>query len=117
MTPPLEDWVPLADGDILPVLGGLRVVHTPGHTPGSVCLYASRERLLFVGDALQHRFGQVSFASSLYSDDVTAARASVQRIASLDVESIVFAHYAPLVEGATATLAGLAALTRRSNGR
>ena len=26
---------------------------TPGHTPGSVCLYDPRERLLFVGDALE----------------------------------------------------------------
>ena len=29
----------LQDGDELPVLGGMRIVHTPGHTPGHVSLY------------------------------------------------------------------------------
>ena len=61
--------VPIEDGDVLPVLGGLEVVHTPGHTPGSVCLYGARDRVLFVGDVLQRRRGRVSFASGLYSDD------------------------------------------------
>jgi glyoxylase-like metal-dependent hydrolase (beta-lactamase superfamily II) len=108
MTPTPERTVPLSDGDVLPVGGGLQVIHTPGHTPGSVCLYAPRDRLLFVGDVLQRRRkGEVIFASSLYSDDVVAARASVQRLAGLDVDMIVFSHYPPLREGAAETLAGL----------
>lgn len=99
---------PIEDGDVLPVLGGLRVVHTPGHTPGSVCLYAPRDRILFTGDALQRRRGRVVFASPIFSDDHAAARASVRRLATLDVATIVFSHYAPLVEGANETLATLA---------
>jgi glyoxylase-like metal-dependent hydrolase (beta-lactamase superfamily II) len=109
MTPTPETAIPLADGDVLPVAGGLEVIHTPGHTPGSVCLYARRDRLLFVGDVLQRRrSGEVVFASSLYSDDVTAARASVQRLGGLDVDMIVFSHYPPLRERAAETLDGLA---------
>jgi len=30
----------------------VRVIHTPGHTPGSLCLYAADARLLFSGDTL-----------------------------------------------------------------
>jgi len=30
----------------------LEVLHTPGHTEGSVCLFATRERLVFTGDTL-----------------------------------------------------------------
>ena len=90
------------------MLGGLRVVHTPGHTPGSVCFYGARDRVVFVGDTLQRRFGRVSFASSLYSDDIGLARRAVQRLASLDVETVVFSHYPPLTEGASETLASLA---------
>jgi glyoxylase-like metal-dependent hydrolase (beta-lactamase superfamily II) len=107
MTPPLPTFTPLAAGDRLPVLGGLDVIHTPGHTPGSVCLFAPIPGVLFVGDVLQRRFGRVSFASGLYSDDAAAARSSVQRLSRLRVKSIVFAHYPPLVEGATETLTTL----------
>jgi glyoxylase-like metal-dependent hydrolase (beta-lactamase superfamily II) len=108
MTPEPPETVPIHDGDVLPILGGLEVVHTPGHTPGSVCLYGRRDHVLFVGDTLQRRFGTVSSASSLYSDDVATARRSVQRLASLDVSTVVFSHFPPLAEGASETLAALA---------
>ena len=108
MTPEPPSFQPIEDGDVLPMLGGLRVIHTPGHTPGSVCLYGARDRVLFVGDTLQRRFGRVSFASALYSDDQAAARRAVKRLAELDVERIVFSHFAALEEGASEVLAGLA---------
>jgi glyoxylase-like metal-dependent hydrolase (beta-lactamase superfamily II) len=108
MTPEPPDVLPIEDGDVLPMLGGLRVVHTPGHTPGSVCLYGARDRVLFVGDTLQRRFGRVSFASALYSDDHASARRAVKRLAELDVETIVFGHFAPVTEDAMEVLASLA---------
>lgn len=41
----------LEDGDLLPVDGGeLRVVHTPGHTPGHICLVDERRGVLLTGD-------------------------------------------------------------------
>jgi glyoxylase-like metal-dependent hydrolase (beta-lactamase superfamily II) len=108
MTPELEAFTPIRDGDLLPVLGGLEVIHTPGHTPGSVCLFGARDRVLFTGDVLQRRFGRVSFASALYSDDYRTAKRALQRLASLDVDTIVFSHYPPLTDGAARTLADLA---------
>jgi glyoxylase-like metal-dependent hydrolase (beta-lactamase superfamily II) len=99
---------PIVDGQVLPILGGLRVVHTPGHTPGSVCLYAERDRLLFVGDNLQVIRRKVTFASSVFSDDMSLARASVARMAELDVQTIVFSHYPPLRDGANGVLRALA---------
>jgi glyoxylase-like metal-dependent hydrolase (beta-lactamase superfamily II) len=109
MTPMPRETQPLQDGEILPVLGGLEVIHTPGHTPGSVCLYGRRDRVLFVGDALEARFGRVTFASRLYSDDIVLARRQVQRLAALDVGTIIFSHYPALERGAAAVLEGLAA--------
>jgi glyoxylase-like metal-dependent hydrolase (beta-lactamase superfamily II) len=108
LTPPLERASALGDGDVLPVLGGLRVVHVPGHTPGSICLYGPDRRLLFVGDALQARLGRVGFASRLYSDDWNAARASVKRMAGLDVQTIVFSHFPPHQNDPNAVLRQLA---------
>ena len=99
---------PIEEGQVLPILGGLRVVHTPGHTPGSVCLYAERHRLLFVGDNLQVIRRKVTFASSVFSDDMSLARASVARMAELDVQTIVFSHYPALREGANQVLRALA---------
>lgn len=100
---------PITDGQVLPMLGGLEVVHTPGHTPGSVCLYAPRLKLLFSGDVLQVIRGKVTFASTVFSDDVALARASVARMAALDVETIAFSHYPPWREGANDVLRELAA--------
>jgi glyoxylase-like metal-dependent hydrolase (beta-lactamase superfamily II) len=102
---------PIVDGQVLPILGGLRVVHTPGHTAGSVCLYAERDRLLFVGDNLQVIRRKVTFASSVFSDDMSLARAGVARMAELDVQTIVFSHYPPWREGANKVLSTLALAT------
>ena len=99
---------PIQDGQILPMLGGLRVVHVPGHTPGSVCLYAAAHKLLFVGDALQVIRGRVTFASRIFSGDLPLARASVARLAELDVETIAFSHYPPWRDDANGVLRALA---------
>lgn len=49
---PTPDAFPV-DGDDLEVAGvTLKVLHTPGHTPGSLCLYAADAGLLFSGDTL-----------------------------------------------------------------
>jgi len=46
---------PLADGDVITVAGtGLRVLHTPGHSPGGVCLYAPDLGVVLSGDTLFH---------------------------------------------------------------
>lgn len=42
------------DGDII---GNLTVIATPGHTPGSISLYDSKQKILIVGDALQTKGG------------------------------------------------------------
>ena len=92
----------LVDDAVLPVLGGLRVIHTPGHTPGSVCLYAERDGLLFSGDALWcDRSGALQRPNRYWSEDLEAARASVSRLVALDVGTILFGHLPPLEHAAT----------------
>ncbi|MFI0417930.1 MBL fold metallo-hydrolase [Spongiactinospora sp. 9N601] len=46
-------YAPLADGETLTV-GGVRleVLHTPGHSPGAVCLHAPEQGTVFTGDTL-----------------------------------------------------------------
>jgi glyoxylase-like metal-dependent hydrolase (beta-lactamase superfamily II) len=50
---PDREPVDLADGQVVAVAGiGLQVMHTPGHAPGAVCLYAPALGVLFSGDTL-----------------------------------------------------------------
>jgi glyoxylase-like metal-dependent hydrolase (beta-lactamase superfamily II) len=49
--PPVKATALLNDGDVID-LGGrsLEVIHTPGHSPGSICLLDKKNRILFTGD-------------------------------------------------------------------
>lgn len=100
---------PVADGDELPALGGLRVIHTPGHTPGSICLYSPTRRLVIVGDILQRMRGVVTLPNYVFTDDMGEARRSIARLADLDVETILFSHYPAVREGARDALRRLIA--------
>lgn len=44
---------PLADGDVITVGDdSLKVIHTPGHSPGGICLYSAANKFLISGDTL-----------------------------------------------------------------
>jgi len=85
----------LRDGDVID-LGELklRVLHTPGHTAGSVCLYDSEKRLLFSGDTV---FGDGIGRTDLPSGDWRELGDSLRRLADLNVEKIYPGH-GPVVE-------------------
>ncbi len=98
----------LQGGDRLPVLGGMEVIHTPGHTPGSISLYFPHHGVLLVGDALQYRFGRLSGPSSVFSTDMEEARRSIRRLAGRDIDIIGFSHFPPMRHGAGPALRRLA---------
>ncbi|MFE2046247.1 MBL fold metallo-hydrolase [Streptomyces sp. NPDC059477] len=50
--PEREPDADLTDGQVVRVAGVLTVLHTPGHTPGGVCLYAPDLESVFTGDTL-----------------------------------------------------------------
>lgn len=102
------DPAPLAEGDVLPALGGLRVLHTPGHTPGSICLYSPTRRLVIVGDILQRLGGRVTLPNYVFTDDMGEARRSIAKLADLEIDTILFSHYPALREGAHDALVALA---------
>ena len=45
----------ISEGQVLPVLGGLRVIETAGHTPGHISLFSSSTGILFSGDSIISR--------------------------------------------------------------
>jgi glyoxylase-like metal-dependent hydrolase (beta-lactamase superfamily II) len=90
----------LEDGQTIDVLGGLRVVHAPGHTRGSVALELPEQRLLLSGDTMGFRWGILETPDPVVSEDVEEAKASIERLATLDVDTIAFSHFQPLRRGA-----------------
>ncbi|HMA36193.1 MAG TPA: MBL fold metallo-hydrolase [Chloroflexia bacterium] len=79
--PPSTPTVLLQEGDVL-ALGptSFTVWHTPGHTPGSCCLYAEAADLLFSGDTL---FDQGMGRTDLPGGDEVQLYASLRRLADL----------------------------------
>jgi glyoxylase-like metal-dependent hydrolase (beta-lactamase superfamily II) len=75
----------LAEGDELPF--GLQVLHTPGHTPGGVCLYAPAEGVLFSGDTLFN--GGPGATGRSYSDFPTIVESIRTKLLTLPPETVV----------------------------
>lgn len=60
-------FTPLADGDVVSVAGlDAQVIHTPGHSPGGVCLFVPELGVLLSGDTLFH--GGPGATGRSYSD-------------------------------------------------
>ncbi|MCZ2111621.1 MAG: MBL fold metallo-hydrolase, partial [Dehalococcoidia bacterium] len=89
-----------ADGDELPAFGGMRVVHAPGHTAGSISLYFPNRGVLLVGDAMQYKFGRLMLPSRLFTQDMDEAAESIKKLARLDFETLCFSHFRPILSGA-----------------
>lgn len=91
--PPSVPAVDLAEGDDIR-FGSIRltVLHTPGHTPGSVCLQARDEGLLFSGDTLfAGGWGRID----LPGGSAEAMVASLGRLAELETVTGVLPGHGP----------------------
>jgi glyoxylase-like metal-dependent hydrolase (beta-lactamase superfamily II) len=89
----------IEDGDVIPVLGGLRVVHTPGHTDGHVSLLLEEYGLLLSADALQvNRRGELT-PPLIFGERADAVR-SLAKLAALDFEVLAPSHFAVQRDGA-----------------
>ena len=78
----------LKGGEVLSYAGyDFKVLHTPGHTPGGVCLYLPEEGVLFSGDTLfAAGFGRVDFPGSSSRE----MRQSLRRLFTLPEETRVY---------------------------
>jgi glyoxylase-like metal-dependent hydrolase (beta-lactamase superfamily II) len=89
-------WTPvdeqLQDDVRLDLAGGVRVVFTPGHTPGHMCLYLERSKVLIAGDALTASEGQLMGPNPSATPDLVTAGQSVAKLAALDVAAIICYH-------------------------
>ena len=82
---------------------GMQVVATPGHTLGHICVLDRATKILVAGDALNNSSG-LSGSSPSNTADEDQAKASVKKLAALDVAGILFGHGEPLTADASAAL-------------
>jgi glyoxylase-like metal-dependent hydrolase (beta-lactamase superfamily II) len=99
--------IKLKGGEVFPVLGGLRVIPTPGHTAGSISLYAPREKMLFVADALNRRHNILRLPLKTATTDLNQTVASIEAMAQLDVQILCFGHGKPIAENVKKRLKSL----------
>lgn len=97
--------IELKGGQRLEPLGGLEVIHTPGHTPGSISLYSPSRGLLIVGDALIHHRHRLTTPLWIINRDTAEARRSASKLSGFDCRAICFGHGKPVTEDAQARLA------------
>lgn len=68
------------------------VIHTPGHTPGGVCFYLEKEKILFSGDTLfKGTIGNLSFPTS----EAEKMWDSLEKLSHLPKEVIVYPGHGP----------------------
>lgn len=84
----------------LNVLGGVRVVHSPGHTPGHLCLYLPAFSLLIAGDLLRLVDGVIDLSPAALSADTDLSLASARRVVALGIEGFVGYHSGYTIAGA-----------------
>jgi glyoxylase-like metal-dependent hydrolase (beta-lactamase superfamily II) len=81
-------------GEFLPDCGGIRVLHTPGHTPGSISLYLPKARTLIAGDAILSAGEHLIPSPHYLCSDPEQAKDSVEHLIkmNLDIERVLVGH-------------------------
>jgi glyoxylase-like metal-dependent hydrolase (beta-lactamase superfamily II) len=103
----VSDVVTFTDDVTLDLPGSPRVIHMPGHTPGSVALHVPAVDALFVGDAMTTGHvltGAVGPRPAPFTMDVEQASASLARLESVSATWVLPGHGAPWDGGVSEAL-------------
>jgi glyoxylase-like metal-dependent hydrolase (beta-lactamase superfamily II) len=91
--PPVAPDHLVNEGDELPIGGGIQVIHTPGHTMGSVSyLVRGHGGVLFAGDAAGHIMGRLGGSPGMFTENMDAAKASIRKLAEMQFDTACFGH-------------------------
>lgn len=96
--PPVAEVVPVDDGATLDLPGSPRVIHIPGHTPGSAAIHVPSVDALFVGDALTTRnvlTGESGPRIAPFTLDPDASRASWAKLDGIGARWLLVGHGDP----------------------
>jgi glyoxylase-like metal-dependent hydrolase (beta-lactamase superfamily II) len=92
---PATELQTMADGDVLDVPGSPRIIHTPGHTPGSIAVHVPAVDALFLGDTMTTRnvlTGVTGPKPAPFTLEPEQAVASLGRVESVDATWLLPGH-------------------------
>lgn len=90
----------VAEGDVIEeVMGGLKVLHTPGHTPGHIVFWQPWKKILFCGDVIV-RWRKLGLPPAKPTIDMEENKRSIRRLAKLGSRVVCCGHGKPLTENA-----------------
>jgi glyoxylase-like metal-dependent hydrolase (beta-lactamase superfamily II) len=81
----------LADGQVVPFAGGIRVVHTPGHSPGHASYLLEESGVLITGDAIFNVLGR-RWPPKMLCSNFAMTKKTAHRLAELDYSTAAFTH-------------------------
>jgi glyoxylase-like metal-dependent hydrolase (beta-lactamase superfamily II) len=96
----------LTDGQVVEVGGGLRVVHTPGHTPGHVALLHEPTATLITGDSIWNMFARMRWPTAALCTDHRLNATTAQVLGELDYATAAFTHGPEIRDGAREAVRG-----------
>lgn len=90
---PVEPDAFIKEGDLIEIgLLHWQILHTPGHSPGSVCLYCAEKNILISGDTLfKGTYGNISLPTA----EPTLMKRSLARLAKLPSDTAVYPGHGP----------------------
>lgn len=94
-----------ADGAVLPIAGGLRVVHTPGHTMGHVALLHEPTSVLITGDSIWN-VRRMKWSIKAFCQDIALNAKTAHVLGELDYAVAAFTHGKPVRDGARERVRG-----------
>jgi len=81
----------LTDGQVLPVNGGLRVIHTPGHSPGHVAFLHEPTGVLITGDSIFNVLG-MRWSIASFCTDFVMSKMTAHRLTEIEYRIAAFTH-------------------------
>ena len=82
----------LKDGDLLDICGGIRILHTPGHTPGHIAVLLVESNIIIAGDAANIADGKLIGADPQYTGNLEQAADSFVKMKGFSPASFVCYH-------------------------
>lgn len=81
-----------------PFTNKIKIINTPGHTPGHISLYFPEQKILIANDAIVVENGELEIANPQFALDIEQAVESIKKISFLEIDKL-FCYHGGVVVG------------------